>query len=139
MFEKLLVAVDQSEESDRAVAVARDLAQLSHGGVRLLHVNEAQVAGKGGGVFDLEEPQEIEQLLSKEIAVIEAAGIPVTSELRHSVIGRVAVEIVAAAEDFGAEVIVMGCRGRSGLASVILGSNAYKVLHLTKLPVLIVR
>ncbi|MDA8040429.1 MAG: universal stress protein [Actinomycetota bacterium] len=140
MFDKLAVAVDQSEESDRAVAAARDLALLSHGVVRLLHVREAQVvAGKGGGVFELEEVEDIEQLLQKEIAVFEAAGVPVTTELRHAVLGHTAIEIVAGAEEYGADVIVMGCRGRSELASLVLGSNAYKVLHLAKRPVLIVR
>jgi len=140
MFEKLLVAVDKSAESDRAVQAAVDLARMSHGAIRLVHVREAQVVvGKGGGVFELEEPEEIEQLLSKEIAAVEEAAIPVTSELRHAVVGRAAVEIVAAADDYAADVIVMGCRGRSELASVILGSNTYKVLHLTSHPVLVVR
>lgn len=140
MFDKLLVAVDQSKESDRAVGAARDLALLSHGIVRLLHVRETQViAGKGGGVFELEEAEDVEHLLSKEIAVFGEAGVPVTTELRHAVIGHTAAEIVAAAEQYGADVIVMGCRGRSELSSLVLGGNAYKVLHLANRPVLLVR
>ena len=140
MFEKLVVAVDKSPESDRAVQTAIDLARLSHGAIRLVHVREAQVVtGKGGGVFELEEPEEVEELFSKELATAEEAGVPVTCELRHAVIGKAAVEIAAAADDYGADVIVMGCRGRSALTSVILGSNTYKVLHLTNHPVLVVR
>jgi nucleotide-binding universal stress UspA family protein len=65
-FTTLLVAVDQSDASDRAVLVARDIAQLAGASLRLLHVREHQVvAGKGGGVFDLEEPEQVEQLLKK--------------------------------------------------------------------------
>jgi nucleotide-binding universal stress UspA family protein len=140
MFDKVLVAVDKSEQSDRAVAAARDLARMSAGAVRLLHVREAQVAmGKGGGVFELEAPQDIENLLEKEVAVFEEAGIPVTTELRHAVIGRAAVEIVAAADEWGASLIVMGCRGRSELTSIVLGSTSYKVLHLANVPILVVR
>jgi len=139
-FKTLLVAVDQSEQSNRAVGSARDLAGISGGSVRLVHVREQQVIkAKGGGVFDLEEPEDVAQLLKDDIAVFEQAGIPVSAELRHSHLGDAASQIVSAAKESSADVIVMGSRGRSELAALLLGSTAYKVLHLADCPVLVVR
>jgi nucleotide-binding universal stress UspA family protein len=140
MYDTILVAVDSSEHSDRAVLAARDLASLSKGKVRLLHVRERQVIlGKFGGSFDTEEPEDVEQLFAKEIAVFEQAGVPVTAVVGHAPVGHAAHEIVAAAKADEADVIVMGSHGRSSLGALVLGSNAYKVLHLTDRPVLVVR
>ncbi|HUN34574.1 MAG TPA: universal stress protein, partial [Trebonia sp.] len=48
MYDKLLVAVDQSPMSDRAVLAARDLALLSKGEVWVLHLREHEIGGKAG-------------------------------------------------------------------------------------------
>ena len=48
MYDKILLAVDQSPVSDRAVLAARDLAQLSNGEVWVLHVREFEVGGRAG-------------------------------------------------------------------------------------------
>jgi len=48
MFDKILVAVDHSEVSDRALDAARDLALLSQGEVWVLHLREREVAVKTG-------------------------------------------------------------------------------------------
>jgi nucleotide-binding universal stress UspA family protein len=131
--------VDQSEQSNRALGTARDLASLSGGSVRLIHVREQQVIkAKGGGVFDVEEPEDVSKLLQDDIAVCTEAGVPVSAELRHAELGDAASQIVGAAKDSNADVIVMGSRGRSELAALFLGSTAYKVLHLAHCPVLVV-
>jgi len=138
-FKTLLVAVDQSEQSNRAVGAARDLAGVSGGSVRLVHVREQQVIrAKGGGIFDVEEPEDVDQLLKEDIAVLKEAGISVSAELRHAQLGGAASQIIAAAKESSADVIVMGSRGRSELAALLLGSTAYKVLHLADCPVLVV-
>ena len=48
-------------------------------------------------------------------------------------------EILAEAEESGASVIVMGSRGVSDLTGLLVGSTAHKVLHLGRLPVLVIR
>ncbi len=48
MYDKILVAVDHSEISDRAVLAARDLALLSKGEVWVLHLRERDIAVKTG-------------------------------------------------------------------------------------------
>ncbi len=58
MYGKILVAVDQSEMSDRAVLAARDLATLSNGEVWVLHLREREIGTKTGVVFTDETQQE---------------------------------------------------------------------------------
>jgi nucleotide-binding universal stress UspA family protein len=139
VYDTILVAVDRSEASDRAVAAACDLARSTGDSIRLVHVLERVMVGaRGGGNYELEEPEEVRELLSKEIAAVTAAAIPVTAEVRHATVGHAAREIVDAAAANGAGLIVMGSRGRSELAALLVGSTAFKVLHLVDRPVLVV-
>ena len=50
MYDKILVAVDQSPVSDRAVLAARDLAELSKGEVWVLHLREFELGGRAGAL-----------------------------------------------------------------------------------------
>ena len=59
--------------------------------------------------------------------------------MRNTIYGQAGREIVDAARAHDAGVIVMGSRGRSDLAGLVLGSTAHKVIHLSDLPVLVVR
>jgi nucleotide-binding universal stress UspA family protein len=65
------------------------------------------------------------------------AGIMVHGEVRNTVFGYAAREIIANAKEN--EVIVMGSRGHGDLAGVVLGGIAHKVIHLTGRPVLVIR
>ncbi|MDA8266204.1 MAG: universal stress protein [Actinomycetota bacterium] len=140
MFEKLIVAVDSSPASDRAVARASDLARISGGTVQLLHVVEhvSAPAGRFAGGFDLEDTGEGEQLLAREIAVLRSSGVPVSAKVVRARVGHVAQAIAEAARSEEADLIVMGSRGRSEIAALMLGSSAFKLLHISNRPVLIV-
>lgn len=140
MYEKILVAVDDSDHSSRAVSAAAALAKLSGGSIHLLHVRERQdVVGKSGGSFDVEYEEEADALMQKVSAALAEAGVGSTSRVVHAPIGHVANEIVKAASEADADTIVMGSHGRTSLGALVLGSNAYKVLHLADRPVLVVR
>lgn len=140
MFQKLVVAVDKSDPSDRAVAAALALAQASGGSVHLIHIVEhvAVPQGRFTTGYDLEDPDEAHQLLATELASLTGAGIVATASVVEGRAGHAAQEIVDSAKAEGADVIVMGCRGRSELSALVLGSTAFKVLHATDRPVLIV-
>jgi nucleotide-binding universal stress UspA family protein len=137
MYERILVAVDQSEYSDRAVDVARDLAHLSGAEVLVLHVKK-MILGVSGDRFDAEEESEIGKLLDKDAHRFEEIGVPVSVQVRSAELGRTAHQIVQAATEFGADAIVMGSRGRSALSALVLGSVAEGVLRLAKKRVLVV-
>ena len=138
MYEKVLVAIDRSENSKRALAAARELASLSDGEVRILHLREQEVIPRMGLVAD-ESPEEAHLWLESAVDELRNAGVKATGEVQNTIYGQAARQIVADARLHDAGVIVMGSRGRSDLTGLFLGSTAHKVIHLTDRPVLIVR
>ena len=139
MYDKILVAVDHSEISDRAVLAARDLAVLSKGEVWVLHLREREVAVKTGAAMTAESEDDANVAVSAAVEVLTQAGVKAHGGIRTTLFGYAAREIVDDAIEHDADVIVIGSRGRSDLVGFILGSTAHKVIHLTDRPVLIIR
>jgi len=139
MYEKILVAVDHSEVSARALEAARGLAALSHGEVWVLHLRERETLGKTGLLTSTESSDEASAAVSDAVEQLTQAGIKAHAVVRDTVFGYAAREIVSDAAGLGADVIVMGSRGRGDLAGLVLGSTAHKVIHLADRPVLVVR
>ncbi len=139
MYNKILVAVDGSPVSDRAVLAARDLAQLSSGEVWVLHLREFAFGGKAGALPPLETPSEADSAVEANVKIFTEAGIKAHALVKNIMSGHAAREIVADAIELGCDVIVMGSRGRGDLAGLVIGSTTHKVIHLTDRPVLIVR
>lgn len=138
-FRTIMVAVDDSEQSDRAVSVALDLAKATGGAVHVFHLREHEViVGKSGGSFERESDEEVESLLAKEMAVLRAGGVPVVADVRRGRLDQAARAILQAADEASADLLVIGLRGSSALGALILGGTAYKILHSTKRPVLVV-
>ena len=138
MYEKILVAIDRSENSKRALAAAQQLASLSDGEVRILHLRQHEVIPRMGLVAD-ESPEEAHLWLESAVDELRNAGVKVTGEVRNTIYGQAAREIVTEARLHDAGVIVMGSRGLSDLTGLFVGSTAHKVIHLTDRPVLVVR
>ena len=138
MYERVLVAIDSSENSNRALAAARDLALLSDGEVWVLHMREREVIPRMGLVAD-ESPDEAHLWVESAVDELRNAGVKATSIMRNTIYGHAAHEIVADARLHDVGVIVMGSRGRRDLTGLFLGSTAHKVIHLTDRPVLVVR
>lgn len=139
MYEKILVAVDHSEISARALQAAQELAALSHGAVWVLHLREREMAGKMGILVSSESGDDASEAVTAAVDALTQAGIKAQGTVRDTVFGYAAREIVSDAREHGADVIVMGSRGRGDLAGLLLGSTAHKVIHLADRPVLIVR
>jgi nucleotide-binding universal stress UspA family protein len=138
MYDRLLVAVDHSEVSGRVLAAAKELAILSKGKVWVLHLREREIIAQLGQVPS-ESDTDAHQAVNDGIASLKAAGVDADGEVRETVFGHAAREIVADAKEHDADVIVMGSRGRNDFAGALLGSTAHKVIHLTDRPVLVVR
>ena len=139
MYDKILVAVDHSEMSDRAVRAARDLAVLSNGEVWVLHLREREMGAKTGVLRIDETTQEASDQVAASVNVLTEAGVKAHGEVRNTIFGYAAREIVNDAIEVDADIIVMGSRGRGDIAGLLLGSTAHKVIHLSDRPVLVVR
>ena len=139
MYDRILVAVDHSEMSDRAVRAARDLAVLSGGEVWVLHLREREMGAKTGVLRIDETTDDANAQVSASVDMLTEAGVKAHGEVRNTIFGYAAREIVNDAIEVDADVIVMGSRGRSDIAGLLLGSTAHKVIHLSDRPVLVVR
>jgi len=138
MYDKLLVAVDHSDAAERVIKAAREMASLSDGEVWLVHVREKEVIPRSG-IYAIESEAEALAAVERAAQELNGAGVKTHYEVRDTIYGYAAREIVAAARAHDAGIIVMGSRGRSDLAGLVLGSTAHKVMHLFDRPVLVVR
>jgi nucleotide-binding universal stress UspA family protein len=140
MYEKLLVAVDHSKATERVLGAARDLAALSGGEVWVLHLREREILPKAGGMVSSDElTDDAQAQVDSAVGELTKAGIKAHGVLRSTLYGYAAREIVEDAKSLDVGVIILGSRGRTDLAGLILGSTAHKVIHLTDRPVLVVR
>ena len=135
MFEKILLAVDESDHSAKAAELAAKLATFSNGEVVVLHVHE--ILPTRGGPVDV---RVIESDVADDTAsTLTNEGVNAHPKKINAYHGLVANHIVSVGTDNGVDLIVMGSRGLSDVAGLFLGSVAHKVLHLAKCPVLIAR
>ena len=79
--------------------------------------------------------EEGEKALVPSKEMLDTAGIRYTP---HVLVGEIAQTIVEHAQKSSCEMIYMGTRGMSAIASMVLGSVAIKVLHLARVPVVLV-
>jgi len=120
MYERILVAVDHSEVSGRALEAARGLASLSHGEVWVLHLREREAMGRTGLLTSTESSDEATTAVTDAVNQLTQAGIKAHAVVRDTLFGYAAREIVSDAAELAADVIVMGTRGRGDLAGLVL-------------------
>jgi nucleotide-binding universal stress UspA family protein len=144
----VLVGMDGSEDSFRAVRFLRLLALPRPTKVRLLSVVERMrypttapqsVHGQLVAMIkELEDERraELDRVLERAATELDDK---ITRVTRYTPTGDPAEEIVATANDFDADLVVVGARGLGGIARVLLGSVSQKVLHHARCPVLIVK
>jgi nucleotide-binding universal stress UspA family protein len=137
MFERIVVAVDESDVTEQVLAAAQELATLSGAEVWILHVVEREVSKFA--VSSQETPAEARAFVDAAVQKLASAGITAHGEVAHAVYGYAAREIISLARARDAGVIVMGSRGRGDLAGLLVGSTAHKVIHLSDRPVIVVR
>lgn len=143
-IKRILVPTDFSTISDLAVSYAIDLATRYGASIHLVHVVEEMYFGSAypDGFF-AELPavrarliEEAETRLTQAAARCQAAGLAVTTQVAE---GRPARIIASMATNRGADLIVMGTHGRSGVAHLVLGSVAEHVVRTAPCPVFTVR
>jgi nucleotide-binding universal stress UspA family protein len=137
MFEKILLAVDGSVHSYRAIPVAGDLARRYAGEVVVVHVREHEITWAQD--IELETPDEAQKLIDGVVRELKDSGASARGEVFRVALGQTPRVILDVAKEEGADLIVMGTRGLSDWGRLLMGSVAHKVMHLAECPVLIVR
>ncbi len=146
MYQQILVPIDGSATAARGLAEAIALARLTGGRLRLLHVVDELsfalgaegFAGYTGDIFGLLR-EGGEKILADARAQVEAAGVGVDTVLRDNTSGRVSDLVVAEAQAWPADLIVIGTHGRRGAGRLFMGSDAEQVLRQAPVPVLLTR
>jgi nucleotide-binding universal stress UspA family protein len=137
MLEKLLLAVDQSEHSRKAIPATVELARAGGGTVHVVHVREIFYPVPPTVVGDSRE--EAQTLVDGVVEELKGAGIVAEGAVRPSSGGSPAGAILEYAREVGAGMIVVGSHGHSTLGGLLIGSVANKLTQLSACPVLVVR
>ena len=136
MFETIAWATDGSELADKALDQVRELAEIHGSRIVAVHANEL-LTGRGGGAPLLADEPDLKEKIAGQVEELRAAGFDATLEVRTG--GQdVAKLVAAAAEDAGADLIVVGTHGRGGVTAALLGSVARALCHTSHVPVLVV-
>ena len=133
----IVLALDGSEGSARATPVAVSLARQSGARIVVAHVDERIVA-KGDMPSLRADEDEVFKRIESEVKHLADDGIDASIERKVIVLGGPAHEIADIADEVDADVIVVGTRGQSQIAGLLLGSVTMRLLHIAKRPVLAV-
>lgn len=146
-MKKILIPVDFSEFSDKAVEEGKVMAKAFGSEVVLLHIVGVRMSGRGFGVIDplpgwndvigdSEKSEAEEKLLAYKESFGEMKN-KVTTLRMH---GAITDEIIKTINDTDVDFVIIGSHGIGSLLSRnILGSVANKVLHHSDKPLLIIR
>jgi nucleotide-binding universal stress UspA family protein len=139
MFEKILVAVDGSANSDRAVEAASELARIHGARLNICHAFHIPEHYKTDLADELEEAlmADAERILTHAAEVAEKNGVE--SETRLLKKGHPAEAVVAHAEELGADIIVVGVRGRTPDQGRAMGSVSTSIAEQAGCCVLLIR
>jgi nucleotide-binding universal stress UspA family protein len=139
---KLLIAVDGSEHARHAIDAAARLARAQPVQALLLNVADAIVYYGELPPFDAEAVEQAQRAHQQQV-LAEAQAQALAGGLQQVEVqgttGYAADEIVRVAAERGVDQIVMGTHGLGAVRSLFLGSVAQRVVHLAKVPVLLVK
>jgi len=146
MFKTILLATDGSPASTHAARLAVELAAHHHARLAVLYVIEPYPyigVGEASAVgFQGYMSQAYEHAATAHASVATlcaAAPSPVDFHLLRGEDANAAQEIVRVASEEAAELVVVGSHGRTGMARLMLGSVAAKVIAASPVPVLVAR
>ena len=137
-MQRIVVGVDGSEASERALQWAVEEAGLRGASVTIVNAWSMAFAGGGFPYAGLAiDPGSFEtagqEVLDAAVRSAEASGVTIETSL---VCGGAAESLLAAAK--GADLLVVGSRGRGGFTGLLLGSVSHQVAHHAPCPVVII-
>ncbi len=143
MFERVLLSVDGSPDSEKAVRLTCQLAAVHGSVVMVVHGRDLPLVAPSGQpapprVERWESDDDAQKLVDAAVAVLQGAGVDASGQVLPGQ-GRIGEKILEAANAIGADLIVLGSRGMSRVEELMIGSISHKIIHLAKCPVLLAR
>jgi nucleotide-binding universal stress UspA family protein len=140
-MERIVVGVDGSEHSIRALRWAVNEGRLRGASVEAVMVEPyPDVVGVPGAAFPVEPYESVQKRAQARLERILAEQLGTPSDVAvepRAVLGSAAKELLDVAQ--GADLLVVGARGRGGFASLLLGSVSLQCALYAPCPVLIIR
>jgi nucleotide-binding universal stress UspA family protein len=141
MFKTILVAFDGSNLSHKAMQQAVQWAQSEGAALHIIHVYQLPTLVIGEAFVTAPPQLEADTYHKSELILQQALKIagdlPNTSGVMKY--GRPAEVILEYADEIHADLIVVGCRGLSGIRELVLGSVSHNIVQHAKVPVLVVK
>jgi nucleotide-binding universal stress UspA family protein len=136
MYRTILVTLDGTPTDRAIIEHVKQLAQLAHSRVVLLHVADGWAARTHGRDAVSPEITEDTEYLKKVRAEFQALEIPTEAELAY---GEPVTEIVKWVRQKGCDLVAMSTHGHRFIGDLFLGTTASRVQHSIKVPVLLLR
>ena len=144
-YKKILLATDGSDHALHAAAQTAMLAKHMQAEVEVLSVavihpmyGGLHLGAVGAEGMEEDAKRAAEAACNDTAEKLKAEGIPVTTVVSLAM-GNPADAICREAEEFGADLIVVGSRGLGRTGSLVMGSVSSQVIHCSSVPVLVVR
>ncbi|HYW58313.1 MAG TPA: universal stress protein [Polaromonas sp.] len=148
MYKRIMVAVDGSDASNKALVAATDLARDCGGRSVLLLVHALDdmayisgldpYGGQSGALIEIMR-ETGEKILAEALAIAESAGVQAETLLIDRLDERLGDTVAREAQQWKADLIVVGTHGRRNISRMLLGSGAEQIIRLSPVPVLVVR
>lgn len=138
MYERILVAIENSSADRTIVNHVVDLARLTHARLLLVHVADGWAA-RNFDQLNLRESEEMKEdrdYLARLQSELSGLGLNVDTRLA---LGDPATELVKIAESGEVDLLAMATHGHRGLSDLVHGSTADHVRHMVKIPVLMLQ
>ncbi len=148
MYRRILVALDGSATSNKALAAAIELASYSGGRsvVRLIHVLDEMAyftgldpsAGQTNSAVHVMR-QAGEKILADGLDICRSSGVDADTVLVDRLGSRLAETVAETASAWPASLVVVGTHGRKGLGRILMGSGAEQIIRQAPCAVLVIR
>ena len=141
MFNKIVVGFDGSDASEKSFELACDLAQKYNSEIHVVHTPQPHTVAFAMGavagyhaVSTMPSAEEVKASCDKVLSQCESIASKYNQKIAqsHTQRGDPADQIIACAEECGADLIITGRRGLGSVGSLLLGSTTQRVNHLAK-------
>ena len=142
MYRRIMVAVDGSATSNKALVAATEMANYSGGRavLRLIHVLDEMAYFTGFDPYGGQSGELIkimretgEKILAEALAIVQTAGVKADTLLIDKFGERLGETVAAEAQDWKADLIVVGTHGRRRVGRMFLGSGAEQIIRLAQI------